>query len=69
MSARERLIVALDAQELREALTLARRLRGVVQTVKVGSILFTACGPEAIRRLQALGFDIMLDLKDRKSVV
>jgi orotidine-5'-phosphate decarboxylase len=59
----DRLIVALDAPRLSEALAMARRLRGVVRTVKVGSALFTAHGPVAIRRLRALGFGIMLDLK------
>lgn len=60
---RERLIVALDQPSLRAALRIARRLRGLVRTVKIGSILFTAEGPEAIHRLRTLGFDIMLDLK------
>jgi orotidine-5'-phosphate decarboxylase len=59
----ERLIVALDCQTLGCALAQARRLRGVVRWVKVGSPLFTGCGPEVVRRLRALGFFIMLDLK------
>ncbi len=61
--ARQRLIVALDATALAPALRLARALRGSARTVKVGSALFTACGPEAVRRLRALGFAVMLDLK------
>ncbi|MBI4342487.1 MAG: orotidine-5'-phosphate decarboxylase, partial [Candidatus Omnitrophica bacterium] len=40
-----------------------RELRGVVKTVKVGSALFTVCGPPVIQRLRALGFEVMLDLK------
>ncbi len=59
----ERLIVALDDATLRSALVMAKRLRGLIRTVKVGSILFTAEGPRAIRALRALGFDVMLDLK------
>ena len=58
-----RLIVALDCTQLAPALALARRLRGVVRTLKVGSMLFTACGPSAIQRIRALGFEVMLDLK------
>ena len=58
-----RLIVALDFVSLKDALAAARRLRGLVRTVKVGSALFTACGPDVVWRLQALGFEIMLDLK------
>jgi orotidine-5'-phosphate decarboxylase len=59
----ERLIVALDAPTLGRALRVARRLRGVVRTVKIGSPLFTAYGPEVIRRMRSLGFQVMLDLK------
>ena len=62
-AAAERLIVALDLTTLSSALNVARALRGVVRTVKVGSALFTACGPDAIARLRALGFRIMLDVK------
>jgi orotidine-5'-phosphate decarboxylase len=58
-----RLIVALDTPALAPALAMARRLRGAVQTLKVGSVLFTAAGPEAVRRIRALGFQVMLDLK------
>ncbi|MBI4597480.1 MAG: orotidine-5'-phosphate decarboxylase [Candidatus Omnitrophica bacterium] len=59
----EKLIIALDVTTLREALALARQLRGVITTVKVGSALFTAEGPQAIVRLRRLGFEVMLDLK------
>ena len=63
MRAADRLIVALDVPTLAPALRMARTLRGAVHTVKVGSVLFTACGPPGIRRLRALGFQVMLDLK------
>ncbi len=59
----DRLIVALDVGTVRQALAAARRLRGLVRRVKVGSLLFTAAGPEAVRRLRTLGFSVMLDLK------
>lgn len=59
----DRLIVALDFTDLASALAMARHLRGLVRTVKVGSVLFTACGPKAIERMRALGFEVMLDLK------
>ena len=61
--AAQQLIVALDVSTAAQALAMGRRLRGLVRTVKVGSALFTACGPDVIRRLRALGFGIMLDLK------
>ena len=63
MSPSGRLIVALDFTGLAPALRMARRLRGLVRAVKVGSALFTAAGPEAVARLRALGFEVMLDLK------
>jgi orotidine-5'-phosphate decarboxylase len=59
----ERLIVALDFTALAHALRVARQLQGLIRTVKVGSALFTACGPAVIRRLRSLGFEVMLDLK------
>ena len=57
------MIVACDAPDLAQTLRLARTLRGVVHTVKVGSVLFTAAGPAAITQLQKLGFRVFLDLK------
>ena len=60
---RDRLIVALDFTAGAPALAMARALKGLVRTVKVGSALFTACGPDVVRRLRMLGFQVMLDLK------
>ena len=62
-AASERLIVALDCLTLSRALAIAKRLRGLARTVKVGSALFTTAGPEAVVRLRRLGFEVMLDLK------
>lgn len=62
-SAADRLIVALDSRDLPEAVKVARRLRGLIRCVKIGSALFTAAGPVAIQRMRALGLDVMLDLK------
>jgi orotidine-5'-phosphate decarboxylase len=42
---------------------LAKQLRGVAGLFKVGSQLFTAEGPRAVRELAGLGFGIFLDLK------
>lgn len=42
---------------------MARRLRPLVQTIKIGSVLFTRAGPDVIRRLRTLGLGVMLDLK------
>jgi orotidine-5'-phosphate decarboxylase len=42
---------------------LARQLRGAAGFFKVGKQLFTAEGPQAVRKLAGLGADIFLDLK------
>lgn len=57
------LIVALDVATLDEAKKLVRALEGVVDIFKVGSQLFTACGPEVVRYLLKEGKQVFLDLK------
>lgn len=42
---------------------MARQLRGVAGFFKVGKQLFTAEGPQAVKKLAGLGADIFLDLK------
>ncbi len=58
-----RVIVALDTPSLSQAVRIAKQLQGLIQCVKIGSILFAAEGPRAIQRMRALGFDVFLDLK------
>ncbi|MGC1579948.1 MAG: orotidine-5'-phosphate decarboxylase [Candidatus Acidiferrales bacterium] len=53
----------MDVDRARDACSLARRLRGTVGMVKVGSRLFTAEGPAVVRQLARIGFGIFLDLK------
>jgi len=60
---RRQLIVALDFDRLAPALAVARELADLACMFKVGSQLFTAEGPEAVRRLARLGAGIFLDLK------
>jgi len=57
------LIVALDVDTLGEARDLIEKLEGVVDIFKIGSQLFTACGPAAVRFVQARGKKVFLDLK------
>lgn len=63
LSARERLIVALDVSETAQALRLASALAESVSTFKVGKQLFTAAGPQAVRDLTSRGHRVFLDLK------
>ncbi|MCS7173743.1 MAG: orotidine-5'-phosphate decarboxylase [Armatimonadetes bacterium] len=57
------LIVALDVSGFREAERLVRLLRPAVAFFKVGPVLFTACGPEAVRMVHDHGARVFLDLK------
>ena len=63
MSAREKLIVALDLPNAAAAAQLADGLKGRVGIFKVGSELFTAEGPLLARYLAASGEKVFLDLK------
>jgi orotidine-5'-phosphate decarboxylase len=60
---RNPIIVALDVPAGDQALALAKTLAPVVGAVKVGSELFTASGPDLVRKLRALGLKVFLDLK------
>lgn len=56
-------IVAIDKQNLNEALALADKLDPKLCRVKVGKELFTRCGVEVVKALHSRGFDVFLDLK------
>lgn len=58
-----RIIVALDYPDRAAAIEMARQLDPTLCRVKVGKELFTRCGPSIVEALQALGFDVFLDLK------
>ncbi len=62
LTARERLVVALDVPTAQEALAMAERLRGRVGMLKVGLELFCAEGPAFVKALQAQ-VPVFLDLK------
>ena len=57
------LILALDAQSPRDVAPALRQLSGTVRWAKVGLEMFTACGPDCVREVAGLGFDVFLDLK------
>jgi orotidine-5'-phosphate decarboxylase len=63
MKAKEKLIVALDVDSADRALALFNSLRDAVGMFKIGMQLFTAAGPDLVRRIIANGGRIFLDLK------
>jgi orotidine-5'-phosphate decarboxylase len=60
---RSSLIVALDFDSLSSALKFAKQVADLVGMFKIGSQLFTAEGPQAVREVAALGPGVFLDLK------
>ncbi len=64
LSARERLLVALDTPSLEQASALVEQLRGQVGGFKVGLELCTAAGvPAVVQAIAARGGSIFLDVK------
>lgn len=62
-NAKDRLILALDVDSASEALAVADELRDHVGMFKVGHQLFTACGPDIVRKIVSRGGKVFLDLK------
>jgi orotidine-5'-phosphate decarboxylase len=60
---RSSLIVALDFDSLSSAVKFAKQVSDLVGMFKIGSQLFTAAGPQAVKEVAALGCGIFLDLK------
>lgn len=60
---RSSLIVALDFDSLTTALKFADQMADVVGMFKIGSQLFAAAGPEAVRQVAQHGPGVFLDLK------
>ena len=57
------IIVGLDFDNSKSAFEITKLLNPDNFKVKVGSQLFTACGPKILEDLKKQGFDIFLDLK------
>ena len=57
------LILALDVPTREAAAPILRQLRGQLRWVKVGLQLFTAYGPNYVREVAGMGFQVFLDLK------
>src|SRR5436309_6022594 len=62
-SMRERLIVALDVDDLERVKGTVKLLASEVGMFKIGKQLFTHAGPQAVRLIQETGGEVFLDLK------
>ena len=60
---RAKLCLALDVDDMVEAVRLGRVLSPWFGVAKVGLELFTAAGADGIGTLMGLGYDVFLDLK------
>ena len=57
------LILALDVPTREAAAPILRPLRGQLRWVKIGLQMFTAYGPNYVREVAGMGFNVFLDLK------
>jgi len=62
-AAKNPLVLALDVDDASEALTIVHELKDVVGTFKIGHQLFTAYGPDIVRKAISTGGRVFLDLK------
>jgi orotidine-5'-phosphate decarboxylase len=62
-SGRDRIVLALDLDSDQEALAIVAELTDAVGMFKVGHQLFTAYGPDIVRRIIGKGGKVFLDLK------
>jgi len=63
MTAKDKLIFALDVDAFEKAEQWVAKLHDHVGMFKVGKQLFTRCGPEVVRMITARGGQVFLDLK------
>jgi orotidine-5'-phosphate decarboxylase len=60
---RNPIIAALDVPTAGQALKLAEQIAPAVGAFKIGSELFTAAGPDIVKKVRATGASVFLDLK------
>ncbi|HSY20326.1 MAG TPA: orotidine-5'-phosphate decarboxylase [Candidatus Acidoferrales bacterium] len=60
---RNPIIAALDVPTAEQALQLAQQIAPAVGMFKIGSELFTAAGPDIVKKIRATGASVFLDLK------
>jgi orotidine-5'-phosphate decarboxylase len=57
------IIAALDVATAEQALRLAQQIAPAVGAFKIGGELFTAAGPDIVKKIRATGASVFLDLK------
>jgi orotidine-5'-phosphate decarboxylase len=57
------IITALDVPSAEQALKLAEQIAPAVGAFKIGNELFTAAGPDIVKKIRATGASVFLDLK------
>jgi orotidine-5'-phosphate decarboxylase len=60
---RNPIIAALDVPTAEKALELAKLIAPAVGAFKIGKELFTAAGPDIVKRVRDTGAAVFLDLK------
>lgn len=60
---KERVIVALDVDDMKECKRILSNLKGQVSIFKIGMELFTSCGPKVVDLVHQSGAKVFLDLK------
>jgi orotidine-5'-phosphate decarboxylase len=60
---RNPIIAALDVPTAEQALKLAEQIAPAIGAFKIGSELFTAAGPDIVKKVRATGASVFLDLK------
>jgi len=60
---KDRIVLALDVDDAALALAIVTELRSDVGLFKIGHQLFTAFGPDLVRKITATGARVFLDLK------
>lgn len=63
MKDENKIVIALDMSNTDEVISLLRQLDPANCRVKIGKELFTRYGPDLVRQIIAMDFDVFLDLK------
>jgi orotidine-5'-phosphate decarboxylase len=63
MKPKERIILALDVPEYKEAVAIVNKFKKDIEIFKVGSELFTSAGPKIVEKIHSMGKKVFLDLK------